>query len=74
MAAVPISDLPASSVLYVVQNSPAGTWPNRPTSRTDIVVIWLRTVAGAADPVSVTSPAVNGAYNTGTGNDITFGP
>ncbi|TFV90394.1 hypothetical protein [Blastococcus sp. CT_GayMR16] len=59
----PIADLPAGSTLYVDQNDPAGTWPNRPTSRTDIKVIWTKTVVGSSDPAAATSPAVNGAYS-----------
>lgn len=68
MAAVAIADLPGGSVLSVVQNSD-GTWPNRPSSRTDLTVMWLRTVAGSSDPAAVTSPALGGAYN----NDVVIG-
>lgn len=59
--AVTIADLPASVVLAVVQNGD-GSWPNRPTNRTDLTFIWVRIVASSADPAAVTSPAVNGAY------------
>lgn len=69
MAAVAIADLPAGSVLYAVQNSSDNSWPNRPTTRTDIMVIWIRLVNGSGDPAPATSPSVSGAY----GNDITFG-
>lgn len=68
MAAVLISDLPAGATLFVVQNGD-GTWPNRPTSRTDIVVFWIRIVVGSSDPSAVTSPTLTGAYN----NDVVVG-
>ena len=47
----------------VVQNGD-GTWDDRPTSSTSELVLWVRTVAGSADPNPTASPAVNGAYNT----------
>lgn len=59
--AVLISDLPAGSVLAVTQNGD-GTWPNRPTSRTDIKVLWFKVVSSSADPASVTAPSTAGAY------------
>lgn len=68
MAAVAITDLPAGSLLFVVQNSD-GTWPNRITARTDVLVVWIRTVTGSGDPASAAAPSVVGAY----GNDITIG-
>lgn len=58
-----IADLPAGSTMSVPQNSPGGTWPNRPTSRTDITVIWVRTVSGSSDPAAATSPSLTGAYS-----------
>lgn len=63
MAAVAITDLPAGTVLSVVQNSD-GSWPNRPTSRTDLRVLWFKTVSASADPSAVTAPSVGGAYAT----------
>jgi hypothetical protein len=63
-----ITDLPAGSVLSQVQNA-GGSWPNRPTSRTDVRVIWIRIVAASSDPAAATSPSVTGAYN----NDIVIG-
>lgn len=68
MAAVLISDLPAGAVIYMVQNSD-GTWPNRLSSRTDLLGIWLRVVTGSSDPAAATSPSVVGAYN----NDVVIG-
>jgi hypothetical protein len=48
----PITALPAGSTLTVIKS---GTWPARPTSRADIVVIWK-----GADP----SPSI---VSSGTG-------
>jgi hypothetical protein len=53
------SDL--ATVTKVRQNGD-GTWPNRPTSSTDFLCLWVKTVAGSSDPASATSPAVTGAY------------
>jgi hypothetical protein len=63
------SNLPAGLVCFVVQTSPSGAWGNRPTSRTDLKCIWIRTVTGSANPAAATSPAVNGAYS----NDLVVG-
>lgn len=67
-AGATLSQMPASTLVYVVQNS-GGTWPNRPTSRTDMKCIWIRIVAGSSNPTAVTSPTVTGAYT----NDIVVG-
>lgn len=53
----PIADLPSGTNL-VVQKS-GGTWPNRPTTRTDISVTW---VGPTPDPSIVTSPTLTGMY------------
>lgn len=50
-------DLPAGSVLYV--NKSGSAWPVRPTTRTDIRVIWI---GADPDPAIVTSGTA-GAYN-----------
>lgn len=63
-----LANMPARTVVHIVQNA-NGTWPNRPTSRTDVLCFWVRIVNGSADPAAVTSPAVNGAYT----NDIVVG-
>lgn len=63
-----LADMPASTLVFVNQNGD-GTWPNRPTSRTDVKCMWTKAVVGSADPAAVTSPAVNGAY----GNDLVVG-
>lgn len=63
-----LADLPAKTMLSVVQNG-GGTWPDRPTSRTDVQVMWIKIVGGSSDPASATSPAVNGAYS----NDLVAG-
>lgn len=68
VTSVGIEDLPAGSVIYVVQNA-GGTWPNRTTSRTDLLCIWVRVVAGSGNPPSATSPALTGAYT----NDLVVG-
>lgn len=60
MAAIALSDLPGSVLLAVIQNTD-GTWPNRPDATHH--TLWIRIVAGSADPAGVTSPAVNGAYS-----------
>lgn len=53
-----IAALPAGS--YVKVDKSGGTWPARPTTRTDIVVVWR-----GADPApsTVTPPATNGMYS-----------
>lgn len=57
MPAVPIADLPAGSILYA--DKAAGVWPARPTTRTDIKVIW-----GGADPgPAIVGSGTAGAYN-----------
>lgn len=66
--AVTIPGLPGQDVLYVRQRSD-GTWPLRPTSRTDLLVIWQRIVAGSPPPAAASAPFVNGAYNL----DFCFG-
>lgn len=68
ITSVTIANMPAGFVVFMVQNSD-GTWPNRRTSRTDLLGIWVRIVAGSSDPAAATSPAVNGAY----GSDIVVG-
>lgn len=67
-SSVTLANLPANTLVYQNQNSD-GTWPNRPTSRTDMKCIWTRVVAGSANPAAATSPAVNGAYS----NDVVVG-
>lgn len=56
-----LATAPAQIIAFQDQNGD-GTWPDRPTSRTDIKVFWIKIVVGSADPASATSPAVNGAY------------
>lgn len=63
-----LADAPAQTVIFVVQNGD-GTWPNRPTARTDLLCLWIRIVANSADPTAATSPAVTGAYT----NDLVMG-
>lgn len=46
----PLAEMPAGSTLVVRKNG--STWPARPTSRTDIVVMW---VGPGSDPTIVTS-------------------
>jgi hypothetical protein len=65
--ALSIERLPAGSEITVTDDS--GTWPDRPTARTDIVVIW-RTYNGTAQPDSATPPAVNGAYENDPTNGV----
>lgn len=57
-----IPDLPADDLVRKVQNGD-GTWPNRPTARTDVGCLWVMIVPGSADPAVVTAPAVNGMYS-----------
>lgn len=56
-----LANLPSGSIFYVMQNGD-GSWPNRLSSRTDLLARWIRIVAASADPGLATSPAVNGAY------------
>lgn len=56
-----VADLPAGALVFVDQNAD-GTWPNRPTSRTDLKCVFTRVVAGSANPAAATPPAVNGSY------------
>lgn len=56
-------DLPANSAIGVAQNSD-GTWPNRPSPRTDLFCIWRRMVAGSGNPPQATAPDTGGAYPT----------
>lgn len=67
-SSVTISGLPANALISQVQNGD-GSWPNRPTSRTDLKCVWIRIVTGSSNPASATSPAVNGAYS----NDVVVG-
>lgn len=60
-----IAGLPAGSTITVYKSG--GTWPSRPTTRTDIVVQW---VGAAPSPSIVTSPATNGMYE----GDLRFVP
>ena len=55
---VAIADQPSGYVTAVAKVGSA--WPNRPTTRTDVVVLWIGPDP-APDPVS--SPAVNGMYS-----------
>lgn len=52
------ANIPAGSVIAVVKSG--GVWPNRPTTRTDVVCQWI---GQDPSPSVVTSPAVNGMYN-----------
>lgn len=54
-------DMAPGAVIYVVQNSD-GTWPNRPSPRTDLLCAWVRVVAGSGNPPQATAPDVGGAY------------
>lgn len=56
---VTIADLPAGSV--IAHAKVGSSWGNRPTDRTDIMVLWL-----GADPAPsvVDPPAVNGMYDS----------
>jgi len=65
--ALSIERLPAGSDITVTDT--AGVWPDRPTARTDIIVIW-RTYAGTVQPDSAVSPAVNGAYEHDEDNGV----
>lgn len=59
-----IADLPAGSVITVYKSG--GTWPARPTTRSDITVVWTGTLPGPA----IVSSGTGGAYN-GDKHDIT---
>jgi len=53
-----LANIPAGSVITVYKA--AGVWPSRPTSRTDITVMF---VGADPSPAIVTSPALTGMYN-----------
>lgn len=53
-----IAGLPAGAVISVVKS---GTWPARPTTRTDLRVMWI---GAAPSPSIVTSPSTGGMYDT----------
>lgn len=55
---IPIARLPAGSLVQVTKSG--GVWPNRPTTRTDITVIFI---GADPSPSVVTSPSVAGMYN-----------
>lgn len=59
---VTMDDLPAGSMIFTLQAGD-GTWGVRKSARTDLKSMWIRMVAGSADPATATSPAVTGAYN-----------
>lgn len=64
MAAVPISDLPAGSTITVYKTG--GVWPARPTTRTDVTVVWT----GALPAPAIVGSGTGGAYN-GDKHDVT---
>lgn len=63
MALTPISDATPGTVITVYQNGD-GSWPARPTSRTDITILWVSTVAASSGkPATATPPALTGSYD-----------
>lgn len=67
MATVPYSDLPAGTCVFVWKD-PASGWPARPTTRTDLAVIWK---GPAPAPPIVTAPATGGMYNIADEHHLT---
>lgn len=53
----PLAAMPGAIILYV--DKAAGVWPARPTTRTDVKVIWS---GPDPAPAIVTTPATNGMY------------
>lgn len=62
------SGMAPTAVISQVQNAD-GTWPSRPSPRTDLLCIWVRVVAGSGNPPQATAPDVSGAYP----NDLCIG-
>lgn len=55
---IPYSDLPSGTQVTVYKNSD-GTWPARPTTRTDLTVVWT----GPIPRPPVLPSGTGGAYN-----------
>lgn len=52
-----LANIPAGSVISVAKSG--STWPARPTTRTDLRVMWI---GAAPSPSTVTSPSTSGMY------------